>query len=89
MAPVSLERSRPYENGAVRPRGLFGGQCASNVATHVATQADSGVTQRSLAASRPGCSEPKRTLAAHPEPSATTVRDREAPGSNPGPPTNF
>ena len=27
-------------------------------------------------------SEPKRPLATHPEPSATTVRDREAPGSN-------
>ena len=28
--------------------------------------------------------ELKRPLATHPEPSATTVRDREAPGSNPG-----
>jgi hypothetical protein len=59
----------------------------NRVATRVATQADSGVTQRSVAASSPGCSEPKWTRAAHPEPSAITVRDRVAPGSNPGPPT--
>jgi hypothetical protein len=32
-----------------------------------------------------GRGEPKRPLAARFEPSATTVQDREVPGSNPGP----
>jgi hypothetical protein len=60
-----------------------------HVATHVATQAVSSVTQRHVADRKHGRGEPKRPLAAHREPSATTVRDREAPGSNPGPPTKI
>ena len=36
-----------------------------------------------------GRSELKRPLAAHTESSAIAVRDREAPGSNPGLPTKF
>ncbi len=59
------------------------------VATHVATQAASAVTKWHLANSSTGRDEPKRSLAALTEPSATTVRDREAPGSNPGPPTKI
>jgi len=57
------------------------------VATRVATQAISAVTPRRLANFKLGRNEPKRSLAAHPEPSAIAIRDREAPGSNPGPPT--
>jgi hypothetical protein len=64
--------------------------CRPNrVATHVATQTASGVTERHLADCKRGWSEPKRPLAERPGPTATAVRDREAPGSNPGPPTNF
>jgi hypothetical protein len=64
--------------------------CRPNrVATHVATQTASGVTERHLADCKRGWSEPKRPLAERPGPTATAVRDREAPGSNPGPPTIF
>ena|SRR6266851_4665110 len=59
------------------------------VATGVATLAAFGVTQRYPADFKRGRNEPKRPLAAHTEPSAIAVRDREAPGSNPGPPTIF
>ena len=59
------------------------------VATHVATQAASAVTKWHLANSSTGRDEPKRSLAALTEPSATTVRDREDEGSNPSPPTIF
>ena len=48
-----------------------------------------GGLDRHVAASgelKRGRNELKRTLAAHPELSATAVRDREGPGSNPGAP---
>src|SRR6266852_4439590 len=61
----------------------------ANVATRVATQAASGVAQRRPADFKRGRNEPKRSLAAHPEPSAIAVRDREAEGSNPSPPTKI
>jgi hypothetical protein len=61
----------------------------NRVATGVATQAASSVTWRHPADWERGRRKRKRTLAAQAEPTATTVRDREAPGSNPGPPTTF
>jgi len=60
-----------------------------HVATHVATQAASAGTQRHLADLKDARSEPKRPLAAHREPIAIAVQDREAEGSNPSPPTLF
>ena len=61
----------------------------ANVATCVATQAAPGVTQRHPADFKRGRNEPKRSLAALPERSAIAVRDREAEGSNPSPPTRI
>src|SRR5712692_343505 len=64
--------------------------CAPNrAATRVATLAASAVTSRHLADLKYGRGELIRPLATLTEPSATTVRDREAPGSNPGPPTKI
>ena len=70
-------------DGFCRPQRLIG------VATHIATRATSRDSSWHLANSGRGRAELKQRLAAHAELIAIAVRDREAPGSNPGPPTKF
>ena len=59
------------------------------VAARVATEAAPGVNVAAPGGLKHRTNEPKRSLAARPERTAIAVRDREAPGSNPGPPTIF